>query len=208
MPHRPHSSDTTIVVRKNDGNPEGKGLNGLLLDVRRSEPRGVVAKPHRQVLAELFTSMLVLSAAFKYRPAVDVANYLYWQDNEWSLSLIGPGEWSTERRESFVGTCVLQRDMTWTIALSPLLAKGSSPVADALARYYEAFSVLLDTDLPLEDVLPFHAGQLPYYQRLYANALSRSVLATVTIGVQTSTSGRQWRSLLPRHAGPLLAFGG
>jgi hypothetical protein len=208
MPHRPDSSDTTIVVRKNDGNPEGKGLNGLLLDLRRSEPRGVVAKPHRQILAETFTSMLVLSAAFKYRPAIGVENYLYWQDDEWSLSLIAPGEWSIERHEGFAGTCVLQQDMTWTIAPSPLLAKGNSPAADALARYYEAFARLLDTDFPLEDVLPFHAGQLPYYQRLYANALSRSVLATVTLGAQTSTGGRQWRSLLPRDAGPLLAFGG
>jgi len=65
------------IARKSDGNPEGKGLNGFLLDWYRSEPRGVVAKPQQQVLAEFFTSMLVLSAKFSYKPAVGVTNYLY-----------------------------------------------------------------------------------------------------------------------------------
>ena len=208
MPQHPDITHSAIVVRKNDGNPEGKGLNGLLLDLRRSEPQGVVAKLHRQVLAELFTSMLVLSAEFKYRPAIDTANYLYWRDDRWSLSLVAPGEWPDGRHDSFVGTCVLQRDMTWTIAPSPLLANGSSPVADAVARYYDGFASLLDTDLPLEEVLPFHARELPYYQRLYANALSRSMVAAVTLGDQASTSARQWRAALPGAGGQLLALGG
>jgi hypothetical protein len=98
--------------------------------------------------------------------------------------------------------------MTWTISPSPMLANGDSPVADAVARYYDAFARLLDTDLPLEEVLPFHSRELPYYQRLYANALSRSVVAAVTLGGQASTSGRQWRTALPRQGNPLLAFGG
>jgi hypothetical protein len=207
MPRNLNNADTAIVARKADGNPEGKGLNGLLLDLRRSEPRGVVAKPHRQVLAELFTSMLILSATFKYRPAVGAANYLYWLDGEWSLSLIGPGEWSAERREAFVGTCRLQRDMTWTIDPSRRVAEAGHVVCEALGRYYDAFARMLDTHLPLEDILPFCAGKLPYYQRLYANALSRSLSAAVTVGNQAATSSREWRALLPGQGSPLLAFG-
>ena len=69
------SGDTALAL-KADGNPEGKGLNGFLLDWYRTEPRGVVIKPQRQVLAEFFTSMLVLSARFKHKPAVGVLNYL------------------------------------------------------------------------------------------------------------------------------------
>ena len=68
--------------RRQTGNPEGKGLNGFLLDWARTEPRGVIVKPQRQVLAEFFTSMLILSANFKYKPAVDVENYLYFVDGE------------------------------------------------------------------------------------------------------------------------------
>ena len=194
----------SVILRKTDGNPEGKGVNGFLLDWYRSEPRGVIAKPRRQILAEFFTSMLVLSAAFKYRPVIGAANYLYWVDGGWSLSLIAPDEWSPERRSGFVGTCVLQNDMTWTITPSDGLAD-EEPVSDAIGRFYDAFAETLDTDLTLEEILPFHASQLPYYQRLYASSLSRSLRAAVILGDQVATSGRQWRLVLPQVKNTLLA---
>ena len=171
-----HSSGSTTAL-KVAGNPEGKGVNGVLLDWQRTAPRGVVAKPQRQVLAELFTSMLALSASFRYRPAPERSNDLYWIDGQWSLSLIGPEEWSDERRAGFAGTVVLQRDMTWTIELSDRVAE-NRPMADALGRFYDAFTESLDTDHTLEEILPFHFGRLPYYQRLHANALSRSLRAS------------------------------
>ena len=198
---------SAAVARKSDGNPEGKGANGFLLDWYRSEPRGVVAKPRRQVLAELFTSLLVLSAAFKYRPAIGTNNYLYWIKDEWRLSLIAPDEWSTERRAGFAGTCVLQRDMTWTITPSTLLSE-DHPVSAALGRFYDGFAEKLDSDLALEEILPFYVGKFPYYQRLYANALSRSVRAAVTLGDQASTSCRQWFALLPPLQNGLLGHRG
>jgi hypothetical protein len=196
-------SGRSVATRKTEGNPEGKGLNGFMLDWYRSEPRGVIAKPQRQVLAEFFTSMLVLSAAFKYRPAVGTANYLYWTNGKWSLSLIAPDEWSDARRTGFAGTCVLQQDMTWTITPSDLVAK-AGPVSDAIGRFYDAFVEMFDTDLTLEEILPFYVGSFPYYQRIYANALSRSVRAAVTLGDQASTSCRQWFMLLPRQKNILL----
>jgi hypothetical protein len=199
-------SGNAIVTRKTDGNPEGKGLNGLLADWQQTAPRGVVAKPHRQVLAELFTSMLVLSANFRYRPVVNAANYLYWIDGEWSLSLIAPEEWSNEKRAAYVGMCVLQRDMTWAIDPSELLGRDNT-VSDAVGRFFDAFAETLDTDLTLEEILPFYVGRLSYYQRLYANALSRSVRAAMTLGDQTATSCRQWYRLLPSEKARLLAHG-
>jgi hypothetical protein len=189
------------------GNPDGKGLNGFMLDWHHTDPRGVVAKPKRQVLAEFFTSMLVLSAHFKYRPSVGVDNYLYWVGDGWNLSLIAPGEWSQERRAGFAGTCVLQRDMTWTIAPSDLLAEDNS-VSVAIGRFYDAFAETLGTELTLEEVLPFYAGRLPYYQRLHASALSRSIRAAVTMGDQASISCRQWYVLLPHQKNGLLAYRG
>ena len=203
----PNNSFNLAVVPKTDGNPEGKGANGFLFDWHQSEPRGVVAKPQRQLLAEFFTSMLVLSANFKFRPIVGVSNYLYWSNGEWSLSLIAPHEWSYERRAGFAGTCVLQRDMTWTIAPSGLLAEDNS-VSDAIGRFYDAFAEMLDTDLTLEEILPYYVGSIPYYQRLYASALSRSVSAAVTLGDQASTSCRQWYMLLPQVKNVLLAHRG
>jgi len=190
--HRPRA-----VASKADSNPEGKGLNGFLLDWYRSEPRGVVAKPERQVLAEFFTSMLVLSAKFKYEPVVGAPNYLYWINDEWSLSIIGPHEWSEERKLSFAGTCVLQRDMTWTIEPSALLGEDNA-VSGAVARFYDAFAHMLDTELTLEETLPFYVRGFPYYPRLYASALGRSIRAAVTIGGQTGMKCREWQLALPR----------
>lgn len=200
-----HESRAVAAGRKADGQPEGKGQSGFLLDWYRSEPRGVVARPQRQILAEFFTSMLVLSAKFKYKPVVGTPNYLYWMNGEWSLSLIAPDEWSNERRAGFAGTCVLHEDMTWTIAPSGLL-NGDNPVSDAVARSYGAFAEALDTDLTLEEILPFYAGRLAYYQRLYASALSRSIRAAVTLGDQTSVSCREWRMLLPRLERAVLSY--
>lgn len=193
-------------VLQRPANPDGKSANGFLLDWYASAPRGVVAKPRQQVLAELFTSLLVLSAKFGYKPAVAVPNYLYFVDGEWSLSLIAPDEWHEDRREGFAGTCILQADRTWTIAPSEQMS-ADTPVARAVARFYAAFAGMLDTDAVLEDILPFHAGHLAYYQRLNANALSRSVRAAATLGGELAIPAREWRLALPDNARPLLRGG-
>jgi len=185
------------VAGKAGGNPEGKGHNGFLLDWYQSEPRGVVAKPQHQLLAEFFTSMLVLSAKFKYKPVIGVANYLYRVNDEWLLSLIAPGEWSDEMRAGYAGMCVLQHDMTWTIAPSDALA-GDNPVSAAISDFYAGFAETLDTDRTLEEILPFYVARMPYYQRLYASALSRSIRAAVTLSDQLAIKCRHWRMLLPR----------
>ena len=203
----PYQSREIARPRKTDGNPEGKGVNGFLLDWHESEPRGLVVKPERQVLAEFFTSMLVLSAQFKYKPVVGVSNYLYWIKGEWTLSLISPEEWSDERQQGFVGTCVLQHDMTWTIDPSTILAE-EGPVAEAIGRFYDAFVETLDTDLTIEEILPFYVGKMPYYQRLYANALSRSIRGAVTLGDQRTMKCREWQRLLPRLERVMLVHGG
>jgi len=192
-----YKHDGHAIAFRVDSNPEGKGANGFLLDWYQSEPRGVAAKPQYQVLAEFFTSMLVLSANFKYKPAVGVSNYLYWINEGWSLSLIAPEEWSDERRAGFAGRCVLQHDMTWTIAPSDRLGE-DNPVSDAIGRFYDAFAETLDSDRTLEEILPFYVGKMPYYQRLYASALSRSVRGSVTLGDQASIKCQDWQMLLPR----------
>ena len=83
--------------------------------------------------------------------------------------------------------------MTWTIMPSELLAD-ENEVSDAVARFYDAFAHTLDTDLTLEEILPFYVREMPYYQRLHAAALSRSIRAAVTLGGQTSMSCRDWHS--------------
>ncbi|MEJ2257889.1 MAG: DUF2452 domain-containing protein [Woeseiaceae bacterium] len=191
--YRRHGKD---VAAKTEGNPEGKGLNGFLLDWHSTEPGGIVAKGRRQILAEFFTSMLVLSASFKYRPAVGRANHLYFVDGAWLLSLIAPEEWSARHRDGYAGSCVLQPDMTWTIEPAERLGE-CNQVADAIARFYDAFVDTLDSDLTLEEILPFYVRRMPYWQRLHASALSRSIRAALMLGDQTETRCRDWQVLLP-----------
>ena len=191
------------IALKTDGNPEGKGVNAFMLDWHQSRPCGVVAKPKRQLLAEFFTSMLVLSAQFRFRPVVGNTHYLYWIAGNWSLSLISPEEWSDARRDAFAGTCELHPDMTWTMTPADTLTK-ENPVTDALSRIYDAFASTLDTERTLEDILPFYVAKMPYYQRLYASALSRSVQAAMGAGNQMNLSGKTWHSLLPDQSCLLL----
>ena len=192
------NSSSQLVVAP-AGNPDGKGNNGFLADWNSSAPRGVVSKPARQLLSEFFTSMLVLSAELRYRPTVGKQNFLYWIDGNWALSLISPGQWSAKHREGFAGTCILQADRTWTLNPSEnLLTKG--PLADAVARAYESFRETLETDKTLEEILPFHVSHMSYWQRLYANALSRSIRATVILGDQTRKKAKDWLPALPSGA--------
>lgn len=192
---------TGTQLSKTDGNPEGKGVNVFLDDWQATKPRGIVAKPQRRVLAELFTSMLVLSASFKYRPAPGSSNYLYWSDGKWSLSLIAPHEWSQQRRDGFAGRCTLQQDMTWTIVPSENLHKDSR-VGAAIRRFFVAFSQMLNTNLTLEEILPFHVSSLSYYQRLYAGALSRSVCTALARGEQMAISCQDWRKQIATNEFP------
>ena len=202
----PRNDRDTALTAGVPVNLDGKGANGFLRDWYRTEPRGVAVKSQRQVLAEFFTSMLVLSAHFKYEPAVGTPNYLYWIDGRWNLSLIAPGEWTPDRRHACAGTCVLQPDMTWTIEPSAELTTGG-PVTDAVARFFDAFAETFDTDLTIEEILPFYARRLPYWQRLYASALSRSIRGSVTLGGQRSMRARDWRLALPAATAMLAARG-
>ena len=175
---------------------EGKGHRGVMKDLDEAAPRGVIAKPQPQILAEFFTSMLVLSAKFKYKPAVGVANYLYFMDGEWSLSLIAPDQWSESRRNAFAGLCTLQHDRTWTIKLTDEW-DDKPEVVTAIRIAYEAFARTLDHDGTLEEVLPFYVANLPYHQRVNAHALGMSIRAKMTLGDQSDIPAREWLPALP-----------
>lgn len=196
---------TSVPVIDGAANPQGKGLVGFLLDWNYSSPRAVVAKNSGRLMADYFTSLLVLSSAFKFKPAFDKDYYLYYRNDEWLLSLIAPHEWNRPSwRRGFVGTCVLHRDATWSIDPSDNLGR-VGPVADALAAFYEGFMAKLATSRPLEDELPIHETNLPYYQRLFAAALSRSMKGSMAAGDQLAIASRQWRSTMPTDIGRLIA---
>ncbi len=200
------AGSTRLAAKGAPPNPQGKGQVGFLLDWHYSSPRGVVAKPSAQILADYFTSLLVLSAAFKFKPVYEKDYYLYCAESRWFLSPVSPGEWNTEeKRRSFVGTCVLHADSTWSILPSENLAR-RGPVADAIGRFYDGFVDKLHTTNPLEAEFPFYEANLPYYQRLFAAALSRSLKSSLTRGGQLSTPSVSWLKQLPKDASRVLAL--
>ena len=189
-------------------NVQGKGQVGFLLDWAYSSPRGVVAKPGPQLLADYFTSLLVLSAAFKFKPAYGTEYVLYLEDDGWALSLIGPEEWNDDAKsEACVGKCVLHDDSTWSIEPSENIGSNDE-LDDALAAFYDGFIDKLSSDTMLEDDLPFYQGKLPYYQRLFASALSRSMQGSMILGGQLGRSSGEWLERLPQEAGQLLLGSG
>ena len=200
----PKVRSTGQVIQRNP-NPQGKGVVGFLRDWDYSAPRGVIAKPSPQVLADYFTSLLVLSAAFKFEPAFGKDYYLYWDEVElWTLSLISPEEWNKASKfAGFVGTCTLHEDSTWSISPSENLTAGG-PVAEAVSQFFDSFIERLDSDDPLENGLPVYEKNLPYYQRLFAAALSRSIKGSIKLGGQGNRPASAWLLQLPADAKKLL----
>jgi len=181
-------------------NPQGKGQIGFLFDWAYSSPRGVVAKRAPQLLADYFTSLLVLSAGFKFKPVFGKDYYLYVDNESWSLSLVSPDEWNNDaRRRDFVGKCVLHDDSTWSIEPSENVGRQTS-IDDALAGFYEGFVGKLRSSQALEDDFPVYAAGLPYYQRLFAAALSRSLKASLSKGDQLGLGAETWLLKMPRDA--------
>jgi hypothetical protein len=196
MADSPIAKTTRKTLAFKPASPDGKGQRGFLADAAEAAPRGVVAKPQPQILAEFFTSMLVLSAEFSHKPAVGVSNFLYFIDGRWSLSLIAPEQWSRERQQAYAGMCTLQHDRTWTIKLAEAWDDKPQIVA-AIQRAYDAFARSLDTDGTLEQILPFFVGNLRYYQRLNAFSLGTSIRASMTLGDQRDIPTREWLPALP-----------
>ena len=126
-----HARNTSVAARLGAPNPQGKGLVGFLLDWDYSSPQAVVAKRPARLLADYFTSLLVLTSSFKFKPVFNKDYYLYREDDDWRLSLISPDEWdSDEKRRSFVGTCVLPASIRGPPALLPATVCGGTQPLD------------------------------------------------------------------------------
>ncbi|MEM1263239.1 MAG: hypothetical protein AAGH76_12640 [Pseudomonadota bacterium] len=192
------------VAAVTERNPDGKGVIGFLRDWDYSAPRGVVAKPRPQVMADYFTSLLVLSARMPFKPVFAKDYYLYTDGTEWLLSLIAPNEWrSAAKEEQFVGTCQLHDDSTWSIEPSENL-RADGVVAEAVATFFDRFIDSLGNDDPLEDGLPLCRFQLTYYPRLFAAALSRSVKTSLRHAGDLDVPASRWLEAVPTSANRLL----
>lgn len=183
-------------------NPQGKGVVPLLAAWESMSPLTIANKPAGRILGEYFTSLLILSAEFSFKPVPKNNYYLYWKpsslmDNQptspWRLSLIEPERLGDLDLGVFVGCCVLQYDMTWSIALIETLHQHSD-LLDDLKNFHQQFQAANNDEQSLETHLPFFVEQLPFYRRLAATALSSSLSRSIQNSELENIPARQWLS--------------
>ena len=178
-------------------NPQGKGLVPVLDSLVQSRTTIPVPPKHiEQITSELFTSLFVLHSRFQFKPVVGKAYYLYRRtDNRFHLSLIAPQEWNGSGFGQYIGECVLQEDITWTLTLADDVAQDEALLSFIEERRRQFEDALRAAD-SVDEVLPVYVASLPFYQRVFASALANSLkLSMQKSGIQ-GLSYAQARGLL------------
>ena len=155
-------------------NPQGKGLVPTL-QALESVSNGLPSKRGSDtIILDYLASALVLSARFTFKPVINTDYYLYWEQDCWQLSMVSPAEWGDRLTAKPVARCRLCDDLSWT--LFPLDDQEPDPdVAEALLAFQTSFLSTIDTSAPLQDSLPFYEQSLPWYPRLMALGLAKTL---------------------------------
>ena len=154
-------------------NPQGKGSLSVVADLQQQISHNVAAKDHSRILADYFTSSIVLVAEYSFKPVLDVTYYLYFRDGKWSLSLIEPEAWTCPPG-LFFARCLLNEDRTWCLhTISDW--QNSSILAAEIERLQANFIASLNNEQAFLNQLPYYQSNLNYFQRLGAYALAHSL---------------------------------
>lgn len=168
--------------RPTGANPDGKGGSAVLatLDAVRNAPLRPRPKQIDQVATELFTSLFVLEAAFRFKPVIGKTYYLYRNTDGFWLGITPPAMLGESVAGRFIGECVLQPDLTWTLELAGPVADDDTFMA-WLANKRAAFERRLGAAETVDDILPVYEQRLSFYRRAsafgVAHSLSRSMSA-------------------------------
>lgn len=175
-------------------NPQGKGVSPLLAVIEQQDTAVAAARPKAapQVATELFTAVFILESDFAFQPTVGRPHWLYRKQGRFRLSLTPPDAWDPCIAGQFIGECRLHQDMSWTLELSEA-ATGDTALQDELAGRRQRFERELENAETLGGALPRFRGDLGFYRRVYAYALSRSLEASMR---QTDISRLPYRDAL------------
>jgi hypothetical protein len=177
-------------------NPQGKGLSPVLEGLARSRA-GVPLPPKQidQISSELFTSLFVLKSGFRFRPVVGKSYWLYRIDDRFKLLMLPPEQWSAGHPGQFIGECVLQEDITWTLTLDPEAARD-----ETLLRLIEEERRRLEDSLQqadsVGDAMPVYVQSMPFYCRLLAYGLGSSLRGSMQAAGINALTYEQARGLL------------
>ena len=181
------------------GNPQGKGNSLVLdtLDARRRLPAALPPKPVEQISAELFTSLFVLESRFRFKPVPGQTYFLYRRGAAaYWLGLTPPRMLGEAVAGRFIGHCVMQTDMTWTLALSESAANDRA-FLDELENKKREFEQRLQAAERIDDLLPVYERGFDFYRRAAGFALAYSLSRSMTRAGISGLSYDSARALLP-----------
>ncbi|MGD8571357.1 MAG: DUF2452 domain-containing protein [Gammaproteobacteria bacterium] len=179
-------------------NPQGKGLVPILDSLAESRTQIDVPPKHiDQISSELFTSLFVLHSKFQFKPVVGKSYWLYRRGQTFHLSMIAPEEWGSSSFGQYVGECVLQQDITWTLTLDNAAAQDNELMALIELRRRE-FERAMNNAESVDSILPVYLKGLPFYQRVFASALAGSLSTSMQKSGIQGLSYAQAKGLLPK----------
>lgn len=152
-------------------NPQGKG--GDLLTIHWLPVIKLQEKSEQQIMSDYVTSMLILSAEFGFKPVRGAIYYLYLWKKTLRLSLI-PFEKCPKDDIFPVADCQLREDLTWNVKFI-VADTMCHQVTEFLKAFSNKFEDHLHKDKTLTETLPFYERDLPFYRRLYASGLAKSL---------------------------------
>lgn len=157
-------------------NPQGKGLVPIMDSLVGSRARNCVPAKHiDRITSELFTSLFILHSRFQFKPVMGRPYYLYRRkDNSFHMSMISPEEWGGPAFGQYIGECVLQQDITWTLALASEARQDEALLRLIESRRRQFENAMHEAD-SVDDLLPVYLESLPFYPRVFASALANSL---------------------------------
>ena len=181
-------------------NPQGKGLVPVMDSLAASRARIPALPKHiDQITSELFTSLFILHSKFQFKPVVKKSYWLYRRKNNiFHLSMVNPDEWGGTGFGQFIGECVLQEDVTWTLTFDPVAAQDEE-LLKMIAMRREQFEIAMQKADSVDDVLPVYLESLPFYQRVFASALANSLKQSMQKSGIQGLSYTQAKGLLTKE---------
>ena len=184
---------------KKNPNPQGKGLVPVLESLAESRALiSSVPKQINQISTELFTSLFVLHSQFQFKPVPGKSYWLYQRGEQFQLSLISPQEWGNDTFGLYVGECVLQPDITWSLSLDTAAASNETLMTLIKDKQTE-FELAMKSADSVDSVLPFYLDGLPFYQRVFASALANSLKQSMVLSGIQGLSFSQAQKCLPAN---------
>lgn len=165
------------IALVNKPNPQGKGLVGVLQEINSRQVPSLKSDPVSvpETLHDYAISRLILCAEFHFKPVVGQSYFLYVKSGSLKLSLISPDEWRNSAFGLYVCQCLLMPNMVWNISHKTDDREAIEQIAHAMNALKDSLLADLFLEKPLGSTLPFHDEQLPFHQRVLANALASHV---------------------------------